>query len=331
MTEVARAPGFGEPLAAAPASTESFQLRLDLSPLAAWSGPGPARRAGPARVVDLVLAVVEATANTVRHAGGSGNLRIWQDETEFVCEVSDAGRWRTPARAAATAGRHPRRSRPVDHPPGLRPPGAAFLRRRTVVRMHMRRDAWPGCPDSFEPRHAVRDRAPNVRPSIYMKLNFNDGSSSGWASPAPRAAHACCGSAAGRAGPRPGRRGPASRRSVEDGQQVVPAERELVPGQLPGQLAAQLDGLVLGERGARSAWNSSPGSSTGSGSRHSSVRPSSGRRGPVPRSLAPVRRRAAVRAWCFRVPSRLPSAGSGPFAALPVQPRPAPTGPVTRL
>ena len=113
MTEVARAPAFGEPLAAAPASAESVPFHLDLSPLRRLVRTR-ARAAGlaPHRVVDLVLAVGEATANTVRHAGGSGILRIWQDETEFVCEVSDAGRMkdpgpggchRRPAPAAVTA------------------------------------------------------------------------------------------------------------------------------------------------------------------------------------------------------------------------------------
>jgi anti-sigma regulatory factor (Ser/Thr protein kinase) len=92
VTEVACAPGFGEPLAAAPASAESVPFHLDLSPLRRLVR-SRARAAGlaPHRVVDLVLAVGEATANTVRHAGGTGTLRIWQDDTEIVCEVSDPG------------------------------------------------------------------------------------------------------------------------------------------------------------------------------------------------------------------------------------------------
>ena len=92
MTEVARAPGFGEPLTAAPATAESVPFHLDLSPLRHLVRDR-ARAAGlaPHRVVDLVLAVGEATANTVRHAGGTGTLRIWQDDTEIVCEVSDPG------------------------------------------------------------------------------------------------------------------------------------------------------------------------------------------------------------------------------------------------
>jgi anti-sigma regulatory factor (Ser/Thr protein kinase) len=143
VAEVAHAPGFGEPLTAAPASAESVPFHRDLSPLRRLVRA----RAGAAglaahRVVDLVLAVGEATANTVRHAGGAGILRIWQDETEIVCEVSDAGRMDDPR-----AGRLP-------PPAGTRGGQGLWIIHQacdhvelhssdagTVVRMHMRRDA----------------------------------------------------------------------------------------------------------------------------------------------------------------------------------------------
>ncbi|HEX5619531.1 MAG TPA: sensor histidine kinase [Solirubrobacteraceae bacterium] len=53
-----------------------------------------AGRAGIAgdRLEDLVLAVNELVANTVRHGGGTGVLRMWADEDTFVCEVADHGR-----------------------------------------------------------------------------------------------------------------------------------------------------------------------------------------------------------------------------------------------
>jgi len=97
VTEVAHAPGFGEPLAAPPACAESVAFDLDLSPLRRLV-KARARALGlaPARVVDLVLAVGEATANTIRHAGGAGTLRIWHDDAEIVCEVSDLGRIENP-------------------------------------------------------------------------------------------------------------------------------------------------------------------------------------------------------------------------------------------
>jgi len=87
VTEVAREPG--PTLTAPPGQVESFPFHRDLAPLRE-AVRVRARGAGlaPHRVVDLVLAVGEATANTVRHAGGSGTLRIWQDDAEIVCEVS---------------------------------------------------------------------------------------------------------------------------------------------------------------------------------------------------------------------------------------------------
>ena len=44
-----------------------------------------------ARVADLVLAVSEVAANTVRHARSAGTLTITRDLDEIVCEVRDAG------------------------------------------------------------------------------------------------------------------------------------------------------------------------------------------------------------------------------------------------
>jgi anti-sigma regulatory factor (Ser/Thr protein kinase) len=143
VTDVARVPGFGEPLAAAPATAESVPFHLDLAPLRRLVRTR-ARAAGlpPHRVVDLVLAVGEATANTVRHAGGAGTLRIWQDETEIVCEVSDPGQMADPQ-----AGRFPPAAgtrggqglwiihQACDQVEVSSGPGG------TVVRMHMRRSA----------------------------------------------------------------------------------------------------------------------------------------------------------------------------------------------
>jgi anti-sigma regulatory factor (Ser/Thr protein kinase) len=46
----------------------------------------------PARAEDLLLAADELVANSVRHAGGRGVLRIWQDGDTLLCEVRDSGR-----------------------------------------------------------------------------------------------------------------------------------------------------------------------------------------------------------------------------------------------
>ena len=138
---MARARGFGEPLTVPPAYTESVPFHRDLSPLRRLVRTR-AQAAGlaPHRVVDLVLAVGEATANTVRHAGGSGTLRIWQNEAEIVCEVSDSGRMDDPR-----AGQLP-------PPAGTRGGQGLWIIHQacdqvelhsseagTVVRMHMRR------------------------------------------------------------------------------------------------------------------------------------------------------------------------------------------------
>ncbi|GAA2445963.1 sensor histidine kinase [Streptomyces macrosporus] len=67
----------------------------------------------PARRVDFVLAVNEATANSLAHGGGSGTLRLWTSEHgTVVAEIRDRGRLddplagrRRPALASATGGR----------------------------------------------------------------------------------------------------------------------------------------------------------------------------------------------------------------------------------
>jgi anti-sigma regulatory factor (Ser/Thr protein kinase) len=47
---------------------------------------------GLARVEDLVLAANELAANSLRHGGGKGVLRIWRAGGAVVCEVDDEGR-----------------------------------------------------------------------------------------------------------------------------------------------------------------------------------------------------------------------------------------------
>ena len=52
-----------------------------------------ARQAGltESRAIDLVLAVSEVAANTVRHAKSPGSLKIWYDTKEIVCQIQDEG------------------------------------------------------------------------------------------------------------------------------------------------------------------------------------------------------------------------------------------------
>ena len=48
------------------------------------------------RVSDLALAVHELATNSLRHCGGRGLLRVWQEPDALVCEVHDAGRVEDP-------------------------------------------------------------------------------------------------------------------------------------------------------------------------------------------------------------------------------------------
>jgi anti-sigma regulatory factor (Ser/Thr protein kinase) len=43
------------------------------------------------RANDLVLAVSEVAANTLRHTASSGTLTIWREAGEVVCEIQDDG------------------------------------------------------------------------------------------------------------------------------------------------------------------------------------------------------------------------------------------------
>jgi anti-sigma regulatory factor (Ser/Thr protein kinase) len=48
------------------------------------------------RAADLALAAHEAAVNSIRHGGGRGVLRSWQEDDAAVCEISDAGDLRDP-------------------------------------------------------------------------------------------------------------------------------------------------------------------------------------------------------------------------------------------
>jgi anti-sigma regulatory factor (Ser/Thr protein kinase) len=77
-----------------PAST-LLHLEIDLHTLSALRVivGTLAERVGlpPRRSADLVLAVNELAANSIRYGGGGGTFRCWQDGHSLVCEVRDAG------------------------------------------------------------------------------------------------------------------------------------------------------------------------------------------------------------------------------------------------
>jgi anti-sigma regulatory factor (Ser/Thr protein kinase) len=76
---------------------------------------GHARQAGLAanRIDDLVLAVSEVAANSVRHGGGRGVLRLWQEPGAFVCEIRDRGFFDRPLADRERPGKD------IDAPRGL--------------------------------------------------------------------------------------------------------------------------------------------------------------------------------------------------------------------
>lgn len=101
MTEVLSPPG--------PAVRKRVQTRVFQSLTMSAVRVMVARRAAEAglnegRKRDLVLAVCEVATNSVRHAQGRGVLRIWQEDAELICEVTDRGR---PTRPLAGRPRPP--------------------------------------------------------------------------------------------------------------------------------------------------------------------------------------------------------------------------------
>jgi anti-sigma regulatory factor (Ser/Thr protein kinase) len=85
-------PSRGQPLPAPTNDVMQHTYRSDLSRVRALVLE-QARTAGltEGRANDLVLAVSEVAANTLRHTSSSGTLAIWHDDNEIVCEVRDGG------------------------------------------------------------------------------------------------------------------------------------------------------------------------------------------------------------------------------------------------
>lgn len=93
-----------------------------------------------ARASAFVMAVNEVATNSVRHGGGTGRLKIWQQVDRVICEISDAGHLDIPLAD---------RARP---PSGTRGPRGLWFANQlcdlvqirsfptgTVVRLHVRR------------------------------------------------------------------------------------------------------------------------------------------------------------------------------------------------
>jgi anti-sigma regulatory factor (Ser/Thr protein kinase) len=85
------------PLSKIPAGAEQLAYRAELRPVRALV-TRHARRAGldEDRVADLVLAVGEVAANTLRHTLADGVVHVWRGRGEIICQVIDEGRIRDP-------------------------------------------------------------------------------------------------------------------------------------------------------------------------------------------------------------------------------------------
>jgi anti-sigma regulatory factor (Ser/Thr protein kinase) len=80
------------PLPEPPRDAMSLTYRTNLSEVRALVFRQAAAAGLPEnRASDLVLAVSEVAANTLRHTPSDGTLTIWRDQDEIVCEVHDEG------------------------------------------------------------------------------------------------------------------------------------------------------------------------------------------------------------------------------------------------
>jgi anti-sigma regulatory factor (Ser/Thr protein kinase) len=89
----AAAEPFLAPLSDPPALVEETTFMLgDLRAVRAVVAAAARRWGLPeARVADLILGAGEVAANSVRHGGGRGTMRIWYDDDAAVCEIRDTG------------------------------------------------------------------------------------------------------------------------------------------------------------------------------------------------------------------------------------------------
>jgi anti-sigma regulatory factor (Ser/Thr protein kinase) len=80
------------PLPPPPASADVLGFDADLRSVRGFIAARAEAAALPsARSAELVLAVSEVAANTLKHAGGSGSVLCWQAAGELICELRDRG------------------------------------------------------------------------------------------------------------------------------------------------------------------------------------------------------------------------------------------------
>ena len=102
-------PASDRPLPAPPSHAQDLGYGADLQPVRRLvAAHASSVGLSPERAADLVLAVSEIAANTLRHTSGDGQLRVWHTEQEILCQVQDHG-WITDPLAG-------QRRRPADEP-----------------------------------------------------------------------------------------------------------------------------------------------------------------------------------------------------------------------
>jgi anti-sigma regulatory factor (Ser/Thr protein kinase) len=90
-------PGFAEaradpPLSMPPASAVAFTFRDEQAEVRQFTMTHAQRAGLPRdRVIDLVLAIGELAANTLRHTSQPGTLMLWHTDHEVIGQVSDTG------------------------------------------------------------------------------------------------------------------------------------------------------------------------------------------------------------------------------------------------
>jgi anti-sigma regulatory factor (Ser/Thr protein kinase) len=108
------AASFNRPLPGPPADAATITVDVYTLPAIRRFVAAHAHRAGlaPERVADLTIAVSELAGNAIEHGGGTGEIAIWAEEHQLLCQLVDSGYLSHPL-----AGRIPV---PADAPTGGR-------------------------------------------------------------------------------------------------------------------------------------------------------------------------------------------------------------------
>ncbi|GAA1679996.1 sensor histidine kinase [Glycomyces endophyticus] len=84
---------YNRPLDAAPKRAVERSADRHTLDNARWFATSYGRAAGMSsmQLIDLEIVITELLTNSISHGGGEGLFRIWAEDSQLVCEVSDAG------------------------------------------------------------------------------------------------------------------------------------------------------------------------------------------------------------------------------------------------